>query len=810
MASDPLPLEIASQSQTAIDAQTAAQDPKKDIAWEWDESTSKRNTLICKLHKKIVSGGITRFKLHILSKRGEVTGCPNATREVIVKIRDVDIVKKKEKVRRGQIDLMYAATDFDGESGGDEDIEVHGVEADVIVPSKRKFKGISNVRGPIKEFMKTDFSKVKQTTLERQSDTKKKLKDKAWDSISAWMTENVIPFNTVSSPSFQGMINSIGDYGKALSAPSYYHIRSTLFDRHLEEMKNFVETFRPHWKRFVCSIMSDGWIDGKGRHLINFVVNFPKGSVFLKSVDASSRTNDQFYIAELVNEVIEDVGIGNIEQFISDNGSNFKVVGKVLMIDHPTLYLTSCVVHCVNLMLEDLGKKITPITRAFTLGKRVVTYIYAHFQVLDLMKEMTGQKELHQSTKNKFATQYYTLKSLLEHKNALQMMFVHEKWTQSRVAKEVVGKIIVKIVASGAFWAHCDFSCKVLKPLVDVVRMVDIELKPTMGVIYEAMRLAREKLQITFREDKGTLDKIMDIINERWEDQLDHPLHASAWYLNPSIFYKIPQEEIDSSSKYSKIKIRIFNAMEKLITDDNDHDKAINLLRLYGDAYGALGTRAAVRSRDTTAPYDWWTTYGGMDVPELQKFAIRVLIQTCSASSCERNWSTFGNMHTKRRNHFLQQKLNDCVYIQYNKKLQRRYEEIQRHNSGGPAIPIFLDALDEEDNWLDPENLSDLLHQDDEFTGAQANHAMVISSGPVTRSSRRVPRIHSPIDVWTMNLIMILTVKLEYLPARDYMVLDVLWLILQTPLWMIYFRNLTNGSMTPMLFTSDSDFQKCN
>ncbi|XP_026446980.1 uncharacterized protein LOC113347517 [Papaver somniferum] len=249
--------------------------------------------------------------------------------------------------------------------------------------------------------------------------------------------------------------------------------------------------------------------------------------------------------------------------------------------------------------------------------------------------------------------------------------------------------------------------------------MVDIELKPTMGYIYEAMRIAREQLQVTFRKDNGTLDKIMAIVNERWEDQLDHPVHVAAWYLNPSIFYKIPREYMDSSSKYAKIKRGIFNAMERLITDDDEHDKA----------------------RD-----DRWITNGGMDVPNLQKFAMGVLSQTCSASSCERNWSTLGNMHTKKRNRFLQQKLNDCVYIQYNNKLQRRYEEIQRHNSGGPEIPIFFDAVVEEDNWLDPENLNDFPHRADEFTCAQANSVMGISPGPVTRSSRQVSNRRSPID----------------------------------------------------------------
>ncbi|XP_026423365.1 uncharacterized protein LOC113319320 [Papaver somniferum] len=186
----------------------------------------EKNTLTCKICGKIVSGGITRFKYHILSRVGEVRGCPNATKDIIAKIREVEIIKKKQKVHMDQIDLMYATADFNGETGDDEDIEVEEVEADVVVPSKRKYKGASNVRGPIEEFMKTDYSEVQQTTLERQSVTKMKLKDKAWDSISAWMTENAIPFNTVRSPSFQVMLHSIGEYGKVLSyagaiVPSY-------------------------------------------------------------------------------------------------------------------------------------------------------------------------------------------------------------------------------------------------------------------------------------------------------------------------------------------------------------------------------------------------------------------------------------------------------------------------------------------------------------------------------------------------------------------------------------------------------------
>jgi hypothetical protein len=41
------------------------------------------------------------------------------------------------------------------------------------------------------------------------------------------------------------------------------------------------------WSQYGCTLMSDGWTDRRGRHLINFLVNSPKGTFFLESVDAS-------------------------------------------------------------------------------------------------------------------------------------------------------------------------------------------------------------------------------------------------------------------------------------------------------------------------------------------------------------------------------------------------------------------------------------------------------------------------------------------------------------------------------------------
>jgi len=64
---------------------------------------------------------------------------------------------------------------------------------------------------------------------------------------------------------------------------------------------------------------------------------------------------------------------------------------------------------------------------------------------------------------------------------------------------------------------------------------------------------------------------------------------------------------------------------------------------------------------------DWWVLFGG-DTPELQKFAIRIVLQCVSSSGCERNWSTFALVHTKLRNRLGYEKLRKLVYVRHNLK----------------------------------------------------------------------------------------------------------------------------------------------
>ncbi|GKV15491.1 hypothetical protein SLEP1_g26278 [Rubroshorea leprosula] len=69
---------------------------------------------------------------------------------------------------------------------------------------------------------------------------------------------------------------------------------------------------------------------------------------------------------------------------------------------------------------------------------------------------------------------------------------------------------------------------------------------------------------------------------------------------------------------------------------------------------------------------EWWK-YFGYSAPNLKKLAIQLSSQTSYSLGCERNWSVFKRIPTKKRNRLEHQRLNDLVYVHYNLHLKYRY-----------------------------------------------------------------------------------------------------------------------------------------
>ncbi|XP_072084745.1 uncharacterized protein [Arachis hypogaea] len=285
--------------------------------------------------------------------------------------------------------------------------------------------------------------------------------------IARWFYQAGIALNPVRLKSFQEMLWAVGSFGPNLPAPTNHALRVPLLNEELEYTKDLLKGHKEQWKKYGCSIMSDAWTDKRQWSIINFLVNSPAGTMFLKSIDASDYVKTGEKMFELLDGIVEEIGEQNVVQVVTDNSSNYVL--------------------------------------AVTKG-----------------------------------------------------------------------------------WFEC------------ITRLV-----PSIAV------------------------------------------------------------------------------QEKILEEQT----------LYKAGYGLFGSSFAKSQRKKISPAFWWRTYGH-EAPNMRDLAIKILSLTCSASGCERNWSIFEHIHTKKRNRLDHERMESLVFIKYNQQL------IERYNLKDEVDHIALNDIDECNEWL--------------------------------------------------------------------------------------------------------------
>ncbi|KAL8547685.1 hypothetical protein ACS0TY_007126 [Phlomoides rotata] len=426
--------------------------PSNDPGWKYFEMVypGNKNNIKCKFCKNVYKGGIYRAKQHLAGGYRNASVCAKVPALVAQEIKDFMDKKKTATVN--------PAPPFNP-SGNFEDMiyldnEMHQPtpnDSSTATPTSNKRQR----QGPMDAFIKkiaAPRTKERQTTVTEAFN--KELREKTIQAIANWMYDAAIPFNAVNYPSFQVMCDMLSRAGPGFKPPTYHEVRVTCLSKVVTEVEQEIQTCRDEWKKVGCSLMVDGWIDKRQRTLINFLVNSPKGTVFLELVDASEYAKTGEKMAELIEGVINKIGGENVVQVISDNASNMVLAGTLLEQRWPCLYWTPCAAHCIDLMLEDIGK-LPRMKNTLKQAMSVTAYVYVRPGVVNMLRSFTDQKELCRAGVTRFATAFLTLQRMLELKPNLRNMFSSEQWTQSKWSKELDGKKVARIIISAKILEQC-------------------------------------------------------------------------------------------------------------------------------------------------------------------------------------------------------------------------------------------------------------------------------------------------------------------------------------------------------------------
>ncbi|XP_020531950.1 uncharacterized protein LOC18448660 isoform X2 [Amborella trichopoda] len=526
----------------------------EDIGWQHCIPVDGNKKIVrCNYCGKVLYGGINRLKQHLAKIRGDAAPCTKVNEEITRIMRaNLEAIQAAKERKRAILQGANITTDFSGEENtlsdrkrkgkelvdegsarGSKGKSLQGAHCLSIVPSTCSVGASVGGAGRLNSFFEPRSTQLKLKSFWDNNQAR----HKAHIAISDFFYHCAIPFNSINSQYFKKMLDVVGSYGPGLKPPSGKEIAGILLKNKVLSIRESFKELKASWANTGCTVMSDGWEDGKGKTLINFLVYCPRGIYFVRSVDASDIVKDPKSLFKLLDEIVKEVGEENVVQVVTENSANYVAAGRLLEANRKNIFWTPCVAHSLDLVLESIGK-MKKVADCLTKGKKITKFIYNHSGVLSLMRYHTGGKDLLRPGITRFATNFLTLQSLVEHRAGLKRMILCDKWKESYHTKTPEAREVEKIILDASFWRKVEEVQKSVIPLVRVLRMVDGDEKPTMGYIYEAMDRAKLAIKEA-HEDERKYGPYWRKIDERWESQLHHPLHAAAHFLNPAFRYRV-------------------------------------------------------------------------------------------------------------------------------------------------------------------------------------------------------------------------------------------------------------------------------
>ncbi|XP_059065014.1 uncharacterized protein LOC131857040 [Cryptomeria japonica] len=333
-----------------------------------------------------MSGGIYRLKWHLSKERGNNTViCKACLADVSYQAKKSleGIAESKAKKARIGVELGSSSVDPRTNHLGEEDGEDGSYRECGSTPNSIA-RGPTIGGGNINTFFQPRTTPGSQTTLE-STGWRRTIIEQAKKAIGNFWYSSHMAFHASRNPYWQPMVDAIAAVGPGFQAPSYESLRVGMLKDAVEDVQDVVKQHRLQWARTGCSIMSDGWTDGRNRTLINFLVSWPQ----------------------------------NVVQFITNNAAACVAAGRPLTNKYPSVFFTPCAADCLDLTLEDIGK-IEWVKAAFQMAHKVTKFVYNHTRVLAIMRSFTGGKELVRPGVTRFATYFLALQTLCEQKGNLR------------------------------------------------------------------------------------------------------------------------------------------------------------------------------------------------------------------------------------------------------------------------------------------------------------------------------------------------------------------------------------------------------
>ena len=179
-------------------------------------------------------------------------------------------------------------------------------------------------------------------------------------------------------------------------------------------------------------------------------------------------------------------------QVVTDNASNCRRMGRLLEAEFKSIVWTPCASHCLDLLMEDVGK-LRWVQRIVEKAKAIVTFFTQKVKVLAMFREHSSL-DLKKPSSTRFAYMWIMLERLYEVRTFLRQTVVSTAWGEWDEHDTEEAKAMQRRCLHEGFWSRVRAIVIVMTPFYRVLRMTDCE-GSTMGLLVHFFRAALLELQ---------------------------------------------------------------------------------------------------------------------------------------------------------------------------------------------------------------------------------------------------------------------------------------------------------------------------
>jgi len=212
-------------------------------------------------------------------------------------------------------------------------------------------------------------------------------------------------------------------------------------------------------------------------------------------------------------------------------------------------------------------------------------------------------------------------------------------------------------------WTIMERVIKTLGPLLLLCRLADGQ-KPVISKLYGTQLYVRKWLQDSAAAAGADSleEKINEVFLRRWPEMQSDIV--SATYMLEPLFVEKSRNCVDCTVKLWSLARKVLR-----VTDDATwgvlHGKMVEQLAKFqdkGDGLPHMSSAAAWTNLHSKCALAWWQQWG-VEVPDLQRLAIKIVPLIIGSGPAERTWKDIGNILTKNRNRLRVSTCIDLVFV---------------------------------------------------------------------------------------------------------------------------------------------------